>query len=385
MKRIAYALLVLIVVQACGLPTLPGAGTPTVPTETTAPAPTASASPVPPTAVPPTPTPLPPIISAGTVGELALSHTFGEGTIRGVDIAPDGSVVAATEGDPAASIGTIRIYETSSGRPLQALEGHESGVWGLRFSPDGRYLASAGRDQTARVWDWAAGTIVTTLNFPNEVAAVRFSPDSRTLAVGGVDEPPGAPIEDAAIWTYAVDTWQPELRVAEYWNIADIAFSPDGSMIVGGGTSRNVRVWRTSDGAELFILYHAGQVGSIAISPDGSTVATATCEESDASFQCIRGGVWLWSLSSGKLIRTLSDFPTGVAEVAYSVDGSVLLAATLDGALRAYATADYAPLLVAAAPAGQEQQRVADMALSADGRFLAMSRLHRIEIWRVGG
>jgi WD40 repeat protein len=225
---------------------------------------------------------------------------------------------------------------------------------------------------------------VKTLDFPNEVVAVAFSPDSRTLAVGGVDEPPGTPLQDAAIWTYAVDTWDPVLKLAEYWNIPDIAFSPDGSLIVGGGTSRNARVWRASDGAEQFILYHAGQVGSIAISPDGFTIATGLCEASDRG-QCIRGAVWLWSLAKGKLVETLTDFATGVVDVAYSADGSLLFAASFDGTLRAYSTIDYSPLLEATTPASEYQQKIAEMALSADGRLLATSGSGRIDLWRVGG
>lgn len=386
MRGCAYVVMLVILVGACSLPVVPGLETEPLPSQTGAAAPpTATASPVPPTAVPPTPTSLPPVITAGTIGGLAVSHSFGEGVIRSVVISPDGAVVAATEGDPAASIGTIRLYDAASGQPLRALEGHESGVWGLTFSPDGRYLASAGRDHTARVWDWAGGAMVTSLEFPNEVVAVAFSPDSRTLAVGGVDELPGTLLEDAAIWTFAVDSWEPQLKLAEYWSISDIAFSPDGSLIVGGGTSRNVRVWRASDGAELFILYHPGQVGSIAVSPDGSTVATATCEQSDASYQCTRGAVWLWSLSSGRLIETLSDFSTGVGDVAYSVDGSVLFAVSIDGTLLAYSTADFSPLMTTTTPAGLERQRIADMALSADGRLLVTGGSGRIDVWKVGG
>ena len=385
MKTYGAVLLAALTVQACSILAGSGVDTPTQVSETSpAVTPTATASPIPPTAVPPTPTPLPPAITAETVGGLAVALTFGEGIIRSLAFSPDGTVIAATQGDAAASIGTIQLYDAATGEPLRTLEAHESGVWRLTFSPDGRYLASAGRDHTARIWDWANGVLVKTLDFPNEVVGVAFSPDSRTLAVGGVDELPGTPLQDAAIWTYAVDTWAPVLKLAEYWNIPDIAFSPDGSLIVGGGTSRNARVWRASDGAELFILYHAGQVGNIAVSPDGSTAATALCEASDRG-QCTRGAVWLWSLSSGKLIETLSDFSTGVGDMAYSADGSVLLAVSIDGTLRAYSTADYSPLMTTTAPAGLERQRIADMALSADGRFLATSGSGRIDLWRIGG
>lgn len=385
MKGFPRWLVTSVAVLACSVAGSGGGPRANLATETPLPSPApATLTPAPPTAVPPTPTPQPPVITADTVGGLALALSFGEGIVRSVAISPDGKVIAAAEGDPAASVGTIRLYEAASGEPRGALEGHESGVWQLAFSPDGRYLASAGRDHTARIWDWAGATLVKTLDFPNEVAAVAFSPDSRTLAVGGVDEPPGTPLQDAAIWTFAVDTWQPELKLAEYWNIPDIAFSPDGSLIVGGGTSRNARVWRAGDGAEQFILYHAGQVGGIAISPDGATVATALCEASVGG-QCARGAIWLWSLSSGRLLETISEFASGVRDVAYSVDGSVLFAAAGDGTLRAYSTSDLSPLLAAPVPHGPYQQPITVVTASVDGRFLVTSGSGRIDVWRVGG
>ena len=386
MKRYACVLLLGLVVLACSIPRRPVGETQPPSTKTaSAEAQTATASPATTTSMPPTTTPLPPVITADTVGDLSDAFSFAEGIVRSLGFSPDGTVLAAAEGDPAASIGTIQLYDAASGLPLRTLEGHDSAVWGLTFSPDGRYLASAGRDHTAKVWDWLSGTLVQSLDFPNEVVSVAFSPDSRTLAVGGVDELPGNPLQDAAIWIYTVDSWQHRLKLAEYWNIPDIAFSPDSSLIVGGGTSRNARVWRTSDGAEQFILYHAGQVGSIAVSPDGSTAATGLCEASDGSGRCIRGGVWLWSLGSGRLIETLSDFPVGVGEVAYSADGSLLFAASPDGTLRAYSTSDYRPLLTTTAPPGPFQVKISDMALSTDGRILATGGSGRIDLWIVGG
>lgn len=385
MKNHYFSLIAVVTMLACSVPGRLAGETQPVPGDATFTAgPTDTSVPVTETPLPPTATPLPPAISAETVGRLRVSKSFAEGIVRAVDFSPDGTVLAAAEGDPAASIGTIQLYDPATGVSLGTLEGHESGVWGLGFSPDGRYLASAGRDRTAKVWDWRNHTLVYSLDFPHEVTSVAFSPDSRTLAVGGVDELPGANLEDAAIWTFAVDSWTSQLKLAEYWNISDIAYTPDGSLIIGGGTSRNVRVWKAGDGAEQFILYHPGQVGSIAVAPDGTIVATAGCEQSDASHQCVRGAVWLWSLSTGRLIATVSDFEQGVAGVVYSPDGTLLVAATPDGTLHAYSAAEQRLLWTASAPPGLFNVLIGDMALSTDGRFIATGGSGRIDVWEVG-
>jgi WD40 repeat protein len=379
MKKFEPLLAAAMVMLACSLPSgLPaGSSTPTLIASPQA----ATETQVPPTPVPPSPTPLPPLINANNVAGLAKFMSFADGElVRSLAFSPDGTALAAAVGDEA---GTIRLFEVAYGLPLRTLDGHESIVWGLAFSPDGRFLASAGRDFTAKIWDWQSGTLVQSLAFPNEVTAVAFSPDSQTLAVGGVDELPGTALQDATIWAYAVDSWQPGLEFAEFWNIPDIDFSPDGGLVVGGGISRNVRVWRAGDGVLRFVLYHAGQVSSIAISPDGSTVATGSCQQS-ANNQCTIGAIWLWDLTSGHLLEKLADFPEGVVDVEFSHDGSAVIGGSRDGTLRAYRMSDYELLLATTSSVGGSPAAIIAMAISSDGRFLATAGNGRINMWRVG-
>lgn len=54
--------------------------------------------------------------------------------------------------------GIIRIWNVETGEFKRALVGHDSYVYGLAYSPDGNYLASAGSfNATARVWDTKTG------------------------------------------------------------------------------------------------------------------------------------------------------------------------------------------------------------------------------------
>ncbi len=119
-------------------------------------------------------------------------------------------------------------------------------------------LVSVSSDRTAKIWDWRSGTLLQSLDFPGDVVSVSFSPDGQVLAVGGVDESQNQ-VTDAAIWTFAVNSWRPLLKFHEYMNVLAMAYSPDGRRLVGGGTSRNVQVWRTSDGTSVFTLNHAHQ------------------------------------------------------------------------------------------------------------------------------
>jgi WD40 repeat protein len=305
------------------------------------------------------------IFKSFELGELARSLAF----------TSDGTVLAAAGGNTEDF--NIHLWDVASGQSLDELDGHTGIVWGVAFSQDGQRLASVSSDKTAKVWDWRNGTLLQSLDFPGEVVSVSFSPDGQTLAVGGVDELEGQ-IQHATIWTFSVDSWAPLLKFPEYLNITAMAYSPDGRRLVGGGTSRNVKVWRTSDGTALFTLNHAHQVTKVVIAPDSSTVATATCQTT-VNDECSQGGIWLWDLSTGRLINRLTGFPDVVESVAFSAEGSSLIAGSRDGTLRIYATSDYQPRFEANPPGGNGV-----LALSPDGGFLATGGANgAVHVWKV--
>jgi len=345
--------------------------------------PTSTHTSVPPTFTPVAPTsvvsfPTPTLISIrlDTLSLLEIFTSFGEGEFtRSVAFTFDGKVLASAGGNNEDF--AIRLWDVAGGQSILKLDGHTGIVWGLAFSPDGQMLASVSSDATAKIWDWRNGTLIQSLDFPAEVVSVSFSPDGMILAVGGVDEPQGD-IQNAAIWTFSVSSWQPLLKFPEYWNIEAMVYSPDGRWLIGGGTSRNVKVWRTGDGTSVFILSHAHQVLDAAGSPDGSIVATATCQVT-VNEECTEGGVWLWNLSNGRLLNKLRGFPDVVESVSFSVDGSSMIAASRNGTMRVYATSDFQQQFEATPPGGN-----GIMTPSPDGGLLATGGNNGVvHLWKV--
>lgn len=385
MKKFLLFLSIALILSACssaGTAPEPATSVPaptvSVPTETTVPEPTATAIPpteIPPTPteVPPSPTPLSPIIGSDTITRLSPVAAFGEGEVpRSLAFSPDNRLIVSAGGNT--SDFNIRLWDIATGSLQGTLSDHTGIVWSIAFSPDGGLLASASSDGTARIWDMATGAPVKVLEFPAEVVSVAFSPDGQTLAVGGLD---GFP--NAAIWTYSVSDWQPSLKLEEFWNIPAIVFSPDGTRIAGGGTSRNVRIWDASGGDELAILYHAHQVASLALSPDGLTLATGQCTAPGNAGTCGESAVWLWDMQTGDLKEQHGGLPDQVVSLAYSIDGRLMIAGSRNGALNFYLLPSFAVALETGSPAGNGV-----LALSRDGRLLATTGNDGlIRIWQI--
>jgi WD40 repeat protein len=79
--------------------------------------------------------------------------------VNEVAFSPDGKLLATASGDK-----TARLWEVASGKALATLAGHENEVNAVAFSPDGKLVATASADGTTRLWEVSNGTVRATLS-----------------------------------------------------------------------------------------------------------------------------------------------------------------------------------------------------------------------------
>ncbi|HEV7237589.1 MAG TPA: WD40 repeat domain-containing protein, partial [Ktedonobacteraceae bacterium] len=240
---------------------------------------------------------------------------------------PDGSSIVAG-GDNAvvwvwnAATGEVQNkYQSQEGNIQNNDRGH-TGVITVASSPDSKYIASGGYDQTVQVWEAATGRLIVIYRgHTGGIGSVTWSPDGRYIASASYDMT--VQIWDATtgrlILTYHGHTKE----------VYAVAWSPNGQHIASGGKDNTVQVWDALTGHTLFSYHgHSMAVQDVAWSPNGSTIASAA------------DNVQLWNSLTGKHIYTYTKHATSITHevqaVAWSPNGRYIASGGMEGTVQVW-------------------------------------------------
>lgn len=237
---------------------------------------------------------------------------------------------------------------------LVAQNGHTSDVTAVAYSGDGQRLASAGSDGTVRVWDVSSGNVLRTMSSEPGLffTWIAFSFDGRRIlslnekrlvagmtiklwdAVTGVElktlsgeftsaalDPTGKMIalgEDETVKLLDAETLRPIRELNGHKaTIRSIAFSPDGKTVATASDDKTVNLWNSNTGmVTLSFPEQAEAVENVAFSPDSKRLVTSTNDD-----KLIK----LWDVATGKLIQSFAGHISDIKTLSVSTDGKTIV------------------------------------------------------------
>ncbi len=300
----------------------------------------------------------------------------------------------------------IRLWDTTTGKELGALRGHEDYVRSIAFSPEGALLATGSADKTIKFWDIDTGEEPTVVHdHEDDVRSVAFSPDSARLAtcsrstvtlwdvvtgaelislhahegevhqvVFSADGAQLASVSDRRVILWDADTGQKLTTVArsDQAPLRSVALSPGGGRLVAASRD-SIRFYDATTGKELTRIELGDRhsrglspFGPMALSPDGRRLAS--------------GGnpIRVWDASTGAQELALTGHDDYVTAIVFSPDGARLAsAATFDNTVRLWNVDTGKELMIL------HGANVSSVAFSRDGARLASAGDETVRVWDV--
>ncbi|AFY40594.1 TIR protein [[Leptolyngbya] sp. PCC 7376] len=229
--------------------------------------------------------------------------------VLNVRFSPDGKTIA--------SVGTdlcVHLW-SREGKLLKSLRGHKEWIHGIGFSSDNTMLASGSDDHTIKLWSIDGDLIATLEGHEGKVTNLSFSPDNKTIASASADQ-------TIRLWDCKNYCLKATLTGHTDW-VRDVNFSPDGQQIVSTGYDSTIRLWHPDGKLAQILEGHEGWGVSVCFSPDGQMIASVGADQT----------VKLWN-SHGELLKTLDGHGSIVVGVCFSPDSQMLVSSSLDHTIK---------------------------------------------------
>ncbi|MBI5882745.1 MAG: caspase family protein [Elusimicrobia bacterium] len=242
--------------------------------------------------------------------------------------------------------------------------GHTGTIFGVRLTPNGRFLLTAGQDNSVKLWDAKTGVELRTYaGHTHAVESIALFPGGKAFASAGGD----------AVKLWRLADKRPYRSLYLPAGAVAVAVSPDGALVAAASPAGEVCVWNAQTGQKTLSQRARGQAHDLAFSPDGLLLAVAGGTELSPEDNAVE----LWDLKGKRPARMLGG-ELAYQRVVFSRDGSAVAGFFGDGGFRLWKTGSGEELF-AKGPSGALSGYA--IAFSPDSRLLAVAGQTGVELW----
>jgi len=261
-------------------------------------------------------------VASGECVRVLRGHSF---WVPSVALSRDGRLAASAGWDE-----TLRIWDLLAGECLRTLKGPAT-LTAVALSPGGRVAVTGGYDGAVSVWDVASG--VGLLDLQGHTAALTSLAIARgVIASAGEDQ-------TVRLWDAAGTE---RLRLPGHLDpVRGIALTRDGKKALSASSDQMLRVWSLSTGECLRALPgHSKHAFGLALAPDGKTGLSIGEDASGVARRTIR----VFDVESERIVMELVGHTRAIDAVTVTADGALALSAGADETLRVWDLASGARL-----------------------------------------
>jgi len=274
-------------------------------------------------------------------GTLLTSSKIKNQSYDHIALSPNGKSLAAVDGP---NVDLIQIGDGSLIPTKDVIQSNGK----VAFSPDGSTLLVSMFDNTARLWPISDQGIKKSFETDKKgyIRAVAYSPDGKMVAL---EETYTGKVELRQV---SDGSLVKSMQIGTSYGVGSLAFSPDGNYLAGA-LGDQIRLFKTEDGKPVK-LFNAG-IG-MAFSPDGTMIAGGGEKKT----------ITIWKVPTGDVVLALKDRPDIIHALEFSPDGKYLVAGYEDGTIEVFLVSDGTLLKSWKA----HSDLISDLLFTADGKYL---------------